>query len=421
MSGAHTIIIIGGGMAGTHAAQTLRNEGYEGGILLFDRDPEFPYDRPPLSKEYMLGEATEKEIGLLNDTTFKDLDVELKLGIEINQIDPDNQEIVTSDGEKYPWDKLLITTGSKLRRLRVDGDDLENIFYLKTLSDARSIKEKLPEINKIVIVGAGFIGAELASTYKKLGIDVTIIEMADLPMARILGEEMGRYFLELHRLNDVEIITNDSVKSFYGNKKVEGLVTNTGKKLECQAVVIGIGVEPNILFSADKLTVERGYIVNEYGETSIPKIYAAGDCAMWPYKGNHIHVEHWDHAIYHAKSVAKNMLVEQPVPYNRVPYFWSDQYGNRFQYLGYAKEWAFTVIRGSLKEKKFIYFYLDKDYVIKAAMIVNDPKSVLAVRKLIDNQNVVRKDYLMDTKIPLKKVHMTDETNAFSNSLGTSR
>lgn len=407
MSDYRSIIIVGGGIAGTNAAHNLRNEGYQGKIILFDLALDMPYDRPPLSKEYMLDEMDEQNILLFDATKYKELNIELKLGVEITSIDVENKEVITKDDQRYPWGKLLLATGSTLRQLRLEGSSLENIFYLKTFNDAKKIKEKLANINEIVIVGAGFIGGELASACRNQGIDVTIIERSNLPMAHIFGEEMGSYFLDLHKKNQVEVITNDSVKAFYGHSKIEEVATVSGNTIPCQAVVIGVGVDPNISLTSlthESLDVERGYVINEFGETNIPDIYAAGDCVMWPYKEAHINVAHWDHAVNHGKAVAKNMVDDQSERYERVPYFWSDQYGSRFQYVGNCKTWYSTVLRGDKDAGTFTYFYLNENNVVLAAMIVNEPKNVLAIRRLIAKERSVDMDVLQNNEVSLKKV-----------------
>ncbi|MFD1707605.1 NAD(P)/FAD-dependent oxidoreductase [Siminovitchia sediminis] len=403
MSGKETTVIIGGGIAGVHAAQTLRSEGCRGDIVLFDSDETPPYDRPPLSKEYMLGKVSDSEISIMSREMAEELNIQLKLGVRIDSIHAGQKEVKADDGRTYNWDKLLLATGSKLRKISIPGDHLDQVFYLKKLSDARKMKEKLPGIKSVVLIGAGFIGAELASSFKSLGIHVTMIEKAGLPMARILGREIGRYFLQMHEANGVNVITGDSVAAIIGKDTVEKVVTVHGQEIDCQAVVIGIGVEPNTEISHPELKVDRGYVVNEYGETSIPGIFAAGDCTVWPYKGNNIHVEHWDHAVYHAQAAAKNMIAEKTVPYHRVPYFWSDQYGQRFQYAGHTKEWENTVLRGDMEEGKFTYFYLDKRNIVTAALMVNTPRDVLPVRKLIDREEAVDPALLADSSIAIKK------------------
>lgn len=400
------IVIIGAGIAGFHAAKTLRNEGYEGRIVLIDRDTHLPYDRPPLSKEYMLGESSESEIYLLNQESLDNLGIELKLGVEVSSIDMEKQVVLTLDGTEIEWEKLLLTTGSRLRKLQVEGADLEGVHYLKTLSDAKSLRRKLDDVQQVVIIGAGFIGAELASSLKKLGKDVTIIELMPLPLAHILGDKMGEYFLQLHKSEGVNIITEDGTVEFGGKEHVENVLTEKGKSIPCQAVIVGVGVLPNASLGAEKLDVDRGYIVNEYGETSLPNVYAAGDCTVWPYKGTNIHIEHWDHALNQGNNVAKNMLGEKQTPYTTVPYFWSDQYGHRLQYFGHTKNWDTTVLRGNIKDNQFTYFYLNENGIIEAALIMNQPQNALAVRRLIKQQKPIDPELLSNPVVNLKKVYL---------------
>ena len=400
---AETIMIIGAGIAGIHAAEALRNEEYEGRIVLIDRDTELPYDRPPLSKEFMLGESTETDIALHTQENLEELQIDLKLGVEIVSIDSEKQSAVLSDGETINWDKLLLTTGSSLRRLPIQGSDLEGVHYLKTLSDAKAIRGNLDDIQQIAIVGAGFIGAELASSFKKLGKEVTLLERAPLPLAHILGDEMGEYFLQMHQAEGVEAIMEDTVVQFNGETQVEEVLTEKGKTIPCQAVIVGVGVIPNTALLDKELQIDSGYIVNEFGETSLPNVYAAGDCAMWPFLGNNIHIEHWDHAINHGKCVAKNMLGGEQTSYSTVPYFWSDQYDYRLQYFGHTKNWETTVLRGNVEDKEFSYFYLNKSNVIEAALLVNQPKNALAVRRLINQQKPVVPELLPNTDIKLKE------------------
>lgn len=204
------------------------------------------------------------------------------------------------------------------------------------MADAIAMKQHMQHVKEVVIIGAGFIGAELASSLKQLGMNVTIVERSSYPMEAIIGREVSEYLLDMHRRNGVEVITGDSITQFNGETTVEEAVTAGGRRIPCQAVMIGVGVTPNTTLSHPQLQAEGGYVVNEYGETSIPDIYAAGDCTVWPYNGVPIHVEHWDHAVNHAKIVAQNMIHSQSAPYSYTPYFWSDQHGSRFQYFGHA-------------------------------------------------------------------------------------
>lgn len=403
-SNVNSIIIVGAGVGGVHAAESLRKEGHQGRILLMDRDIQMPYDRPPLSKEWMMGQVDEVGVLLRDPSVYEKLNIELKLGVEVTAIDPVNNTIDTKDGPSYSWEKLMLATGSKLRTLTIEGDDLGGIFYLRQMTDARAIKQHLQNVKQAIIVGAGFIGAELASSLQQAGIAVTIVEMAPYPMEKVVGRKVSEYFLDLHRQYDVEVITEDSIAQFDGGATVEGAVTAKGRRIQCQAVIMGVGVTPNTPVSHPQLQVEGGYVVNEYGETSIPDLYAAGDCTSWPYQETPIHVEHWDHAVNHAKTVAKNMIQPQSAPYTYTPYFWSDQYGGRFQYFGHAKEWYETVLRGSMKENAFTYFYLDDQQVVKAAFIANQPKNALPVRRMIQQQQTVDLEALADENVALKKV-----------------
>lgn len=399
-----TIAIAGAGIAGVHAAESLRKEGYQGRIVLMDRDRQMPYDRPPLSKEWMTGETDDASILLRDPAIYEKLDIDLKLGVEVTGIDPVHKTIDTKDGPSYAWEKLLLTTGSKLRTLSIEGDDLQGIFYLRRMADATAIKQHMQNVEEAVIIGAGFIGAELAASLKALGINVTIVEMAAYPMENIVGRQVSEHFLDLHHSHGIEVITEDAVAQLNGDTKVEEVVTTGGRRIPCQAVMIGVGVTPNTEVAHPQLRAEGGYLVNEYGETSVSDIYAAGDCTAWPYHGTPIHVEHWDHAVNHAKTVAQNMIQPQSVPYTYTPYFWSDQYGSRFQYFGHAKGWAKTVLRGSIASHAFTYFYLDDQNIVKAAFIANQPKNALPVRRMIQQQQPIDPEGLADESIALKKV-----------------
>lgn len=405
MSDSETIIIIGAGIAGVHAAESLRKEGRQGRIVLLDSDTQMPYDRPPLSKGWMTGAKDDDNILLKDPSQYESLSIDLKLGVEVTDIDPVHKTISTKDGSSYQWDKLMLATGSQLRTLSIDGDDLEGIFYLRNMADAKAIKQYIKNVQEVVIIGAGFIGAEMASSLNQLGIDVTIVERSSYPMENIVGRQISQYFLDLHRRNGVKVITNDSVVQFNGEISVEEAVTAGGQRIPCQAVMLSVGVVPNTAVSHPQLQTNDGYTVNEYGETSISDIYAAGDCTSWPYQDIPVHIEHWDHAVNHAKTVSQNLINPQSSPYGYIPYFWSEQYDNRFQYFGHAKTWSKTILRGSTDTNAFTYFYLDDQNIPKAAFISNQPKNALPARRMIKQQNPVSPEDLADENISLKKVH----------------
>lgn len=406
-----TIIVVGGGVAGSHAVQSMRKEGFSGEIILFDEQSDQPYDRPPLSKEFMSGKQSIHDITLMNDEAIENLNINWKPNTKIKTLDVENKEVVTSEGASYRWDKLLIATGAKLRQLNDTATNYENVFYLKTLQDAKNIRFMLNELEKIVIVGAGFIGAELASTLSELGKEVHLIERADLPMSHIFGDEIGEYFFNLHKKNGINIITGDSVKEIHqGNEKAEAVVTESGKRITCDALIIGIGVEPNIPFKNEKFNIARGYIVDQYGETSVPDVFATGDCAMWPYQKRYININHWDHAVFHSQVVAKNMVNEEKTAYERIPYFWSDQFGMRIQYVGHLQEWHSTVLRGDFTNNKFTYFYLDKNETVQAVLVVNEPQNIMSSRRLIASQKRVNKDDLTNRDVSLRSILQSNNT-----------
>ncbi|WP_240458752.1 NAD(P)/FAD-dependent oxidoreductase [Virgibacillus sp. Bac330] len=398
-----TIVIIGAGIAGVYAAETMRQSGFSGRIILFDRDTNIPYDRPPLTKEFMVGNLSALDMHLREAAHFEKLSIELRLGTEIVSVNTEKRVVVEVNGELTPYDKLLLTTGSQLKKLPVKGASLQGVFYLKTLTDAEKMQKYIQDVEHVAIIGAGFIGAELASSFRSLGKEVTIIERSSLPLEHVFGKELGKYFLHLHQTQGVKVVTEDEVVHFKGESQVEEVLTAKGKQISCQAVIIGIGVEPNTSLARLDVNHDRGYVVDEWGQTSVPTIYAAGDCTMWPYKNQMIHIEHWDHAMNHGKCVANNMLSNNRKPYSAVPYFWSDQYKSQFQYFGHASKEMKTLIRGRMKEHQFTYFFLNAQNNIEAALLINQQKNALLVRRLINQEKIIQPDLLKNESIPIKE------------------
>ncbi|SDI43063.1 NAD(P)/FAD-dependent oxidoreductase [Natribacillus halophilus] len=397
-------IIIGAGVSGVNAAATLRFEGFEGRVILIDKDHEFPYDRPPLSKDYLSGKIKEEDISLRAHEFFEKNNIELKLGKKVIDIDFDDQYIKLDDNEVIPWDKVLIAMGSKLRRLKIPGRELDNIYYLKTKKDAQQMKKDLKYVDDVVIIGAGFIGSEVAATCRQLGKKVTLIEAETVPLSKILGDYVGNFISDIHHSNGVRLLTNELVTEFKGTKKIEQVVTNTGKQIECQAVVVGVGVELDLsLFDGTKIKVEDGIEVDEYCESNIPGVFASGDCALWPYNGERIRVEHWNHAMNQGITAAKNMMNGKSEIYNTIPYFWSDQHDLKIQYLGFSKDWEKTVLRGSLEKQEFTMFYLNDNKIV-SALFVNNPRNVLPTRKfMMRNTKIENISNLADEKRNIKK------------------
>jgi 3-phenylpropionate/trans-cinnamate dioxygenase ferredoxin reductase subunit len=399
-----SIVIVGAGVAGVQAVETLRKEGYEGALTVVDKAADIPYDRPPLSKEFLAGTATAEDIALCSPDRWNQWDVDLRLAVEATHIHSQEQTLTTTNGDVIAWDKVLLATGSTLRQLKVPGITLDGVFYLKTLEDATRLRAELSGVQELVVVGAGFIGAEVASTCQGLGIHVTVLEMMRYPLLHILGEDLGHYFARLHETNGVDLRTEESIMAVHGKTRVESVETSTGQTIACQAVVVGVGVMANTPIVHEQLEVNRGYVVDSFGRTSLPGVFAVGDCTVWPYHGNMIHVEHWDHAVQHAKTVAKNMLVEDMVAYDTVPYFWSDQYGNRYQYVGHAAKWSHTVMRGSQADHRFTQMYLDDENRLVAALVANRPKDVMGLRRLIAARRPVEHNQLENEELSFTKM-----------------
>ncbi|MFP7230881.1 FAD/NAD(P)-binding oxidoreductase [Bacillus subtilis] len=400
----NTVLIIGGGIAGHHAARELRKEGFDGNITILEEEAEIPYDRPPLSKEYLAGEQEERDFTLFSREDYEKLSVTLESGTAVKGIYPKDRKVKAADDRFFSYSHLILATGSSLRKLFVDGHHLDGIHYLKSLADARKLKESLQKIKRIAIIGAGFIGLEAAAVCREKGIEVSVIETGELPMSRLFGREVGQYLYDIHTQKGVKFLTNDSVSSFEGNGKVEKIRTQNGKVVLCDAVIIGIGVKPNTTISHPDLLVNKGYVIDEYGRTTLPHVYAAGDCAEWPYQNKSIVVSHWDNAMNQGKFIAKKIVHNHSEPYRTVPFFWSNQYDQQFQFVGLPLPDANIVFRGSSDDGAFSRFYIDHNQMIHGALMVNEPKNVVPSRKLIQKQHPMNIKQLSDPSIPLKKV-----------------
>lgn len=402
---AKRIVIIGAGIAGLHAAIELRNQSFDGDVILVDQHSDLPYDRPPLSKGFLSGNLSDEDITFYESSYFEEQNIALKLGNAVIKVDTDNKQIILENGEKITWDKLLLATGSTLRKLNIPGNELKHIHYLKTKEDALKLKKDIDNINEIAIIGAGFIGSEVAATCRDLGINVTLIEALPTPLGRVLGNDIGEIIADMHKSYGVNLITNEYAVEFKGDESIEAIITNTGRIIPCQAAVIGIGVQLNLdIIEGTGISTENGIKVNKYGETNTPDIFAAGDIALWPYRGQHIRIEHWDHSMNQGRTVAKNMVNPQSEVYETIPYFWSDQYDIKIQYLGHAMEWDETVIRGNVNDKKFTVFYM-KDQKIVSALFFNDPKNVLPTRKFINQEKIFKNiQDLSDVNLNIRKI-----------------
>lgn len=400
---AHGVVIVGASIAGYNVAKELRTKGYQGKITLVGKQASLPYDLKELSKNWMLAQETVSPPVFRDETFYEDEKITLKLGTEIVSINPKNHTVQTNEKESIPYDQLVLAIGSTLRIFNAPGVDAEGIFYLRDFENAQKIKAWDKKSKDIVIVGAGFIGLEMASTFAQVGLNVTVIEHAPLPLGRIVGEEASHYFTAMHRAHGVTILTNEDVTEFEKDDQghVTAALTASGKKIDCQMVIIGIGVVPNTSIAHPDLEVQRGIVVNEYGETSLPDVYAAGDCTVWPYQGELIHVEHWEHARAHGRCVAHNIIQPQSEIYAVRPYFWTDEYDQTFEYLGHTLTWDQTVTRGSTDESTFTIAYLDENRRPLGVLFANNAEKRADIAALMDKNQPINLDRFKDTTIPI--------------------
>ena len=400
-----TVVIVGAGLAGHSAAEALRREGFKGSIILFGDESRRPYDRPPLSKEFLRGEWKEERLYYRPLSAYSDQRIELRLNTRVERIDTDNQLIFVADAEPVRYDHLLLTLGGYPRRLTVPGADLNGIHYLRTIEDSLAISKLIQPDAQLVVVGAGFIGCEVAAAVRTLGAQVTLLESLSLPMAQAFGPELGEFYAAEHRAHGVNLRLNEGVSAFVGDGRVECVISTRGNTYPCTAVVVGIGINLHTeLLKDTPIAIEDGILVDEYCRTNVPNVYAAGDIANWWHSTlkRRLRVEHWDHACNQAITAVRNMMGQQ-VPYHPVPYVWSDQYDLHLQMYGHIPrdKAAEFVMRGSYQERSFnLFYHVDRRLI--AALSVNRHKDARATIKLIETGIEIDPSMLTDASVDMK-------------------
>ncbi|WP_067132471.1 NAD(P)/FAD-dependent oxidoreductase [Microtetraspora malaysiensis] len=367
-----TYAIVGAGLAGAKAAQTLREEGFTGEIVLIGAEQERPYERPPLSKGYLQGTTEVAKVYVHEPDWYAEHDVRLLLGVAVTAVDPAAHELHLATGQRQPYDKLLLATGATPRPLPVEGADLEGVHYLRTLADSQALRAAFAHQGNVVVIGGGWIGLETAAAARQAGCAVTIVEPDPAPLYRTFGPEIGEIFAALHRRHGVEVLLGASAARLEGPGHVRTVVTSDGRSLPADDVVVGIGVAPNHeLASRAGLEVADGIVADASLRTSHPDIYAAGDVAeaMNPLLGRRVRVEHWANALNGGPAAARAML-GQDVVYDRVPYFFTDQFELGMEFSGDIAGHDRVVYRGSAESLEFIAFWLREDRVL-AGMNVN--------------------------------------------------
>jgi 3-phenylpropionate/trans-cinnamate dioxygenase ferredoxin reductase component len=397
-----TFIIVGASLAGAKAAAELRERGFDGRVVIIGSEPERPYERPPLSKDYLRGEAEREKAYVHEQGFYEQHEIELLTGTTVSEIDPDSSRIKLADGAELAFDRLLLTTGAEPRRILVPGAELDGIFYLRTLADCDALRARISAGGHVAVVGAGWIGSEVAASARQRGLEVAVIDPLELPNERIFGREFGEFYRDVHAQHGVELLLGEGVESFEGDTAVRRVRTASGKTVECDFAVVGVGVAPRVELAREAgLKIENGILVDEHLCTPVPNVFAAGDVAnAWhPFFEQRIRVEHWANALNQGPAAARAML-GQDVSYDRIPYFFSDQYEVGMEYSGYATEWDEVVFRGDREGGEFVAFWLRHGRVV-AGMNVNVWDVNEHVQALIRSRQPVDLAALRDPDTPL--------------------
>jgi 3-phenylpropionate/trans-cinnamate dioxygenase ferredoxin reductase component len=404
MKDPRVFVIVGAGLAGAKAAQTLREEGFDGEVVLLGEEPERPYERPPLSKGLLLGTAERETVFVHEAGWYPDHDVNLRTGVGVGAIDRDARRVELADGQRIGYDALLLATGSAPRRLDVPGAHLDGVLQLRTLTDSDRIAAALVDGARIVIVGAGWIGLEVAAAARQRGAAVTVVERSELPLLRVLGTDIARVFADLHRDHGVTFRFGAEVHEFRSDGRVCAVRLHDGTELPADTVVVGVGVHPNVaLAETAGLAVDNGIVVDQTLRSSDPRIYAAGDVAnaYHPLYGTHLRVEHWATALHSGPAAARSMLGSD-IGYDRLPYFYTDQYDLGMEYTGHAMPGGYdsVVVRGDLAKREFIAFWTNGGRVV-AGMNVNIWDVTSDIQDLIRGKEPVDLARLADPGIAL--------------------
>ena len=399
-----TFVIVGAGMAGGKAAEALRDAGFDGRVVLLGAEGERPYERPPLSKDYLRGEADRDVVYLQKDPSwYEQHAIELRTETVVEALDVAARAVVLAGGERVPYDALLLATGAEPRRPPIPGADLDGVHVLRTLRDSDALRAVLDAGGRLVVVGAGWIGCEVAASARQRGMEVAMVETQSVPLEGVLGRELGAFYRDVHAEHGVELHLGTAVEAVEGAGRAERVRTSDGAVLQCAAVVLGVGVAPRTALAEGVLAVDDGIVVDAGLRTSLEGVFAAGDVA------NHEHplfgplrVEHWANALEQGPAAARAMLGED-ISYERVPYFFSDQYDVGMEYAGHGRADDEVVFRGDPATREFIAFWL-RDGRVEAGMNVNVWDVNEDIQALVRDATTVDVARLRDPDVPLAEL-----------------
>jgi len=383
------IVILGAGGAGFSAAFTLRNKGYQGSIDMISADGSLPYDRPNLSKDYLAGKASLEWLPMRSPDWYKKNNVSIRLNTRATKLEPSEKKLTFSDGDSLTYGRLLLATGAEPIRLNTPGAELAHVFYLRSLADCNGLIDFSKNATRALVIGASFIGLEVAAALKTRGLDVHVVAPESVPMARILGPEIGDFILKLHQQHGVTFHLEDVVTEI----DTRTVKLKSGKSLEADFIVIGVGVKPNLLLAEEAgLKIDKGVVVDSFLQTSDKDIYAAGDIARWPDKisGQNIRVEHWAVAERHGQIAAQNMLGAN-IPFDAPPFFWSQHYDQTISYVGNAPMWNRHEMSGNPDSGNCAVTYFMDNHKLAVATIGRDLQNLcaeLAFEKELEKQEI---------------------------------
>ncbi len=379
-----TFVIVGAGAAGCAAAEMLRQTGFQGGIVMMTAESELPYDRTKLSKAALQSDEFDGPSLLRSPQFYKQHSIEIKTNAPVTKTDTKAQQITYGDGRTIDYDTLLIATGGKVRKLPIDGSGLENVFTIRQVEDVQKILAVAKGAKKAVVIGAGFIGMEAASSLKQKGLEITVVAPNKVPFEKVLGESVGKFFQQVHESEGVAFKLESKAKAIKGENSAKLVVLESGEELPADLVIVGIGVQPatDFIEGVDLNDDDKSVPVNQYLQAA-PNVYAAGDIAQFPHfvTGKPVRIEHWRLAMQHGRIAACNMN-GQTVPFKAVPYFWSGQFDVKLRYVGHSEKYDDVVIQGSLEDQAFLAFYVENGRVMAVAGVGRD-RDIAAISELM--------------------------------------